>query len=80
MKDHRISFPFVEKNCAKKHKVLSRNENDREEMEYEFGKRKGGKLEKYNQIWEYEREKESLCKVIIVPGVTLGFTAYLFLV
>lgn len=33
MKDHRISFPFVEKKCAKKQNGLSRNENEREETE-----------------------------------------------
>lgn len=33
MKDNRISFPFVEKKCAKKQNVLSRNENEREETE-----------------------------------------------
>lgn len=44
MKDHRISFPFVEK----KQTVLSRNENDREEKGVRIWKKKGKKLENYN--------------------------------
>lgn len=40
MKDHMISFPFVERKSAKKQKVLNRNENEREETEQEFGKRR----------------------------------------
>lgn len=40
MKDHMISFPFVERKSAKKQKVFNGNENDREETEQEFGKRR----------------------------------------
>lgn len=79
IKNHRISFPFVENKCAKKQKILSRNKNDREKT-VGMGKKKGGKLEKYNQIWKYEREQENLCMVILTPGITLGFSAYLFLI
>lgn len=80
MKDHSISFSFVGKKCEKKQKVLRRNENDGEETEQEQGKRREENQKKYNQIWEYEREKESFCMVIVIPGIALGFTAYLCLV
>lgn len=43
MKDHIISFLFVERNSAKQQKVLNKNENDREETEQELGKRRVGK-------------------------------------
>lgn len=46
MKDHMISFLFVERKSAKKQEVLNRDENNREKKRAGIWKKKGGKLEK----------------------------------